>query len=399
MLATALLLGATALVVVLPLLRSPLESLLFILLLVAADLAVVAAFARWLLNRALLRPVERMVLDTERIAAGDFQHRIAEMPGAELEAIRASVNDMADRLVRGQQRLAANVRSLDQTNEELVATRDELIRTARMASVGTLASGIAHEVGNPLGALVGFADLARIQAKREGADTELLDAIRGEADRIDRIVRTLLSHARGQGEGEAGPVRLHEVVERVLDLMESQGRLSDVEVRLPGDDPVPDVFGHTQQVEQILLNLTLNAIDALEETESPYLEIRLHCEEGGFTRLPARRDSDPDVIDYTHRRRVATDQDPIGPDPLHTAKRLVVLTVEDNGPGVDPEHIESVFDPFFTTKEPGAGTGLGLALCSRLVDGMGGRIHAERPERGGAQFVVRLPAYSPAEST
>ena len=373
------------------------SAFLFAIGLIAFDLVAIAIFGRHILNRAFVQPVEQMVDDTGRIASGEHEHRIGPMPGAELDAIRVSVNELADRLVAEQRRLVENVKSLDGTNAELVATRSELIQTARLASVGTLASGIAHEVGNPLGALIGFCDLARMQAEREGEDTELLEAIRGEAQRIDRIVRTLLQYARGEGETEAGTVRVHDVLERVLDLLEAQGRLAGVEVRFPKQETVPDIYGYAQQLEQIVLNLMLNALDAMEGTRSPTLHVSVRIEQGGFTRLPSRRDDDPDVVDYTHRRRVATDQEPTGPDTLFTSRNVVAIAVEDSGPGIDPEHVDRLFDPFFTTKEPGKGTGLGLAICARLADGMGGRIQAEPADGRGARFVVRLPAHHPGD--
>jgi signal transduction histidine kinase len=391
----ALLISATALVVVFPRLRTPGQDLFFIASLVAVNVSVVIVFGRRFLNRSFVRPVEEMVQDTSRIASGDFAHRIGAMPSTELEAIRESVNALADRLVRDQERLAENVRSLDLTNTELVETRDELIRVARLASVGTLASGIAHEVGNPLGALIGFADLEIMRAERDGRDPELIEAIRSEAERIDRIVRTLLEFARGRGGADAGPVDVGRVVEQVLDLLESQGRLNGFDVRFESDADVPRILGREQQVEQILLNLALNAIDALSGTPGPSIDIRLEVEEGGWSRGPRRRDDDPAAVDYTHRRRVATDDQVGGPDALHTAVRVVVLSVRDNGPGIDPDRIDSVFDPFFTTKDPGKGTGMGLAICARLADGMGGRIQVESPPGGGAHFTVRLPAHTP----
>jgi len=188
---------------------------------------------------------------------------------------------------------------------------------------------------------------------------------------------------------------VHDVIERVLDLLEAQGRLGGVEVRYEEPSDVPEVHGHAQQLEQILLNLMLNAIDAMEHTEVPALTIRVGSERGGFTRLPRRRDGDPEAVDYTHRRRVATDLEPTGPDTLFTADEVVVIEVEDSGPGIDPEHLDRVFDLFFTTKAPGKGTGLGLAICARLADGMGGRVQADRAEGGGARFTIRLPAYTP----
>jgi len=395
-LGTALLIAATSLVIVLPLLPRS-SAFLFAIGLITLDLIAIAVFGRHVLNRAFVRPVEQLVEDTGRIAAGDHEHRVGPMPGAELEAIRTSVNELADRLVTEQRRLIANVRSLDRTNAELVATRSELIQTARLVSVGTLAAGIAHEVGNPLGALVGFCDLARMRAEREGQDTELLEAVREEAGRIDRIVRTLLQYARGQGESEAGAVRVHDVLGRVVELLEAQGRLAGIDVRLGREHLDATVFGQAQQLEQIALNLMLNAVDAMEGMSTPILTVGVRVEEGGFTRLPRRRDDDPEVVDYTHLRRVASDLEPSGPDALFTADRVVAITVEDSGPGIDMEEADRLFDPFYTTKAPGKGTGLGLAICARLADGMGGRIQAEAAEDGGARFVVRLPVYAPGD--
>lgn len=392
----AILISAVALVVVFPRLSSPAQDLAFIAGLVAINLVVIIGFGQRLLHRLFVRPVERMVDDAGRIADGDLQHRIGEMPSAELEQIRTSVNALADRLVDDQERLAENVRSLDETNAELVTTRDELIRVARLASVGTLASGIAHEVGNPLGALVGFADLARMRAEREGQDTEMLEAIRVEADRIDRIVRTLLEFGRDRGpeDSKSEPVPVPPIVDKVRDLLDSQGRLADVDLTCEVESDVPPVAGRAQHVEQILLNLALNALDAMEETESPELGIAISTEPGGYRQGPKRREDDPDSVDYSHLRRVATDGRAAGPDALHTAERIVVLAVRDNGPGIAPEQVSRLFDPFYTTKSPGRGTGMGLAICARLADGMGGRIDLESAPDEGALFKVRLPAQS-----
>ncbi len=393
LISAAILISAVALVVVFPRLDSPAQDLLFIAGLITINLAVVLGFGHRFLQRAFVRPVERMVRDAGRIADGDLQHRIGEMPSAELEQIRTSVNALADRLVDDQERLAENVRSLDETNAELVTTRDELIRVARLASVGTLASGIAHEVGNPLGALVGFADLARMRAEREGRDTEVLEAIRVEADRIDRIVRTLLEFGRDR-DSESEPVPVPPIVDKVRDLLESQGRVADVDLKCEVEPDVPPVAGRAQHVEQILLNLALNALDAMEETGSPELAIALSTEPGGYRQGPKRREDDPDSVDYSHLRRVATDRGPAGPDALHTAEQIVVLSVRDNGPGIAPEQVNRLFDPFYTTKNPGKGTGMGLAICARLADGMGGRIDLESAPDGGAIFKVRFPAPS-----
>ena len=145
------------------------------------------------------------------------------------------------------------------------------------------------------------------------------------------------------------------------------------------------------RLEQVLVNLTLNALDALEGRPEPHIEIHLSTEPGGVSRLPLRRAHDPPGVNYMHRRRVSRDDGGRGIDPLFTARHVVVIRVEDNGPGIPEVDLESVFDPFFTTKEPGQGTGLGLSICARLVEGMGGHIDVENREEGGARFTIRLP--------
>lgn len=394
----ALLVAFQALIFVLPDLTRPRDAVGLIFALVLLDLLVVAGFGSWFLRTRFVEPIEGMVEDVQRIARGEHHHRVSPVSSAELSAIRESVNAMADGLVRNQEALAENVASLDQTNAELVAARDEVIQSARLASVGTLASGIAHEIGNPLGALMGFADLARQRARRSGDDTELLENVLEEARRIDRIVKTLLEYARGRGRQDAS-TEVYAVLERVRELLETQGKLERVEIRWPEPEGSAKltVPGEAQQLEQILVNLVLNALDAMEGSETPSVRISVDREAGGVVRMPARREEDPPGLNYMHRRRVAKDREAGGPDPLFTAPDVVRVIVQDSGPGIPDENLDRIFDPFFTTKDPGKGTGLGLAICARLAEGMGGRMSVENTSTGGARFTVRLPAISQEE--
>jgi C4-dicarboxylate-specific signal transduction histidine kinase len=181
------------------------------------------------------------------------------------------------------------------------------------------------------------------------------------------------------------------VAERVRQLLDDQGRLDTVTHEWLLEEGVPDVVMEPHRLEQVLVNLILNALDAVSEVAEPRVSVRLWADEGGVARLPFRRADDPPGINYMHRRRVSKDEGGKGIDPLFTAPFVVVLEVEDNGPGIAEADMDRVFDPFFTTKEPGKGSGLGLSICARLVEGMGGRITVSNHAEGGARFTIRLP--------
>ena len=377
-----------ALLFALPPLRAQPEAGALVVALALVDLVLLALFSGWIIRGSPSASVRQLAADVQRIADGDYHHRVGVTRRAELREIQESVNRLADRLIEDQKLLAGNIRSLEETNRELVVLRDRMVHSARLASVGTLAAGIAHEVGNPLGAITGFVDVARKRAERAGADTEILDSIRAEALRIDRIVRGLLNYARPSGADEV-PAPARDVVLGVRELLESQGRLEQAEFVWELEEQAQEYVTEPHRLKQVLVNLLLNALDAVEGVEGPRIAVRLHGEQEADLGLPPRREADPPGVNYMHRRRLSDDERRV--DVISPAGRVTVIEVSDNGPGIRPEHIEQVFDPFFTTKEPGKGTGLGLSICARLVEGMGGRITVGHAEEGGALFTVRLP--------
>jgi two-component system NtrC family sensor kinase len=386
--AVAQLIAAASVLFALPALRAQPLGVALLITLAVIDLAILALFAGWIIRGSLAGPVQHLASDVQRIADGDYHHRVGDTRRSELREIQESVNRLADRLIDDQKLLAENIQSLDGTNRELVLLRDQMVRSARLASVGTLAAGIAHEVGNPLGAITGFVDVARKRAERAGADTDLLDSIRAEALRIDRIVRGLLDYARPPG-AEERPAPAREVVLGVRELLESQGRLEQADFEWDLDEGEGEFVSEPHRLEQVLVNLLLNALDAVEGAEAPRIVVRVHGEEGGESRQPPRREDDPPGINYMHRRRLSDEGGHLAE--TSPAARVTVIEVADNGPGIPTEDEEHVFDPFFTTKEPGKGTGLGLSICARLVEGMGGRIEVGRSAEGGARFLIRLP--------
>jgi len=196
----------------------------------------------------------------------------------------------------------------------------------------------------------GYAELARarLPADADPQVRDALDRISAAADRIDRIVRDLLDFARPTPL-ELRPVTVASAVDAALRLATVQSRFKGIEVSvdIPGD--LPPVLAEERHLSQVLLNLLLNAGDAVEGQ--------------GRVRVVARRLADQ-----------------------------VELVVSDSGPGIAPDDLPRIFDPFFTTKEPGEGSGLGLAICHSIVQSLGGTIDVASPPGGGAAFVLRLRA-------
>ena len=331
-----------------------------------------------------------MLESSERISAGDDSVRL-EVGGAdELRRLSESVNRMADKLIRNQGLLAENIRSLDETNRQLMEARAELIHVEKMASAGRLAAGIAHEIGNPLGAILGYADVAK--SRESGA--EWVEGVREEAKRIDRIVRGLLDYARPKA-AAVKPVDVNDVVRQTLDLLETQGRLKGITLNTILADEVPEVLADRFQLEQVLVNLLLNATDSIAEANiDGVITVRTRRAVHRYPDAPPqpRRRDDPEGVDYSHLRRMREPPAAFQPSPLKEGALIARIEIADNGAGLQPDEAQRIFDPFYTTKAPGQGTGLGLAVSARLIDGMRGQIQAEEQPDGGAVFSISLPA-------
>ena len=355
-----------------------------LVLLVLADTAAFVLLANHLIVRLVLRPVQAAVAAAEAVAGGDYERRAPAAESHEMAALSQALNRMTDQLLDNQQRLADNVRSLDETNRRLLGTERELVEAEKMAGVGRLAAGVAHEIGNPLAALMGYASVLR----RRGADPELVGGLESEARRIDRIVRGLLEYAR-PAPREREPVDANESIRRAVHTLRSQGLLEGIEIRLHLAEGLPPLSGSPHLLDQVWVNLLDNARRAMEGrgtiTVTTALE-RYRPERP----LPTRRADDPPGISYAHLRRprAASVRDP---HRIDSDTETLRVSVEDTGPGIPAEAADKVFDPFFTTRAPGEGTGLGLAIVASTVADFGGRVEVAAAPGGGAAFVLSLP--------
>lgn len=356
-----------------------------LLLLVGFSALIFALLGSYLIDRLVLRPLRQVSEVATAIAGGEYARRIPPGETREMSALAYAFNDLTDQLLHNQERLAENVQSLHDTNEKLMRTQRELVQAEKLASIGRLAAGVAHEVGNPLGAVLGYAAVLR----RRGADSELIDGVEREARRIDRIVRGLLEYAR-PASGPKERIDLNASITRVLALLREQGRLEEVEVQLRLEEPLPPVLAGAHKIDQTFVNLLLNAEVAMDGRGRITITTSREVYYPSST-VRARRADDPPGVDYSHlrrRRAGARDQG----ERLVAGDEVVRVVVEDTGPGVPEENMETIFDPFFTTKAPGEGTGLGLAIVASTVAEMGGRVDVSSAEGGGAAFALAFPA-------
>ena len=357
-----------------------------LLLLLLLDVAVFVALGRYLIDRLVVRPLRTAVATAEAIAAGEYSRRAPEGETREIAALNQALNAMTDQLLENQQTLADNVRSLDDTNRLLLATQRDLVQAEKMASIGRLAAGVAHEVGNPLGALLGYASVLR----RRNVDPELLDGVERETRRIDAIVRGLLDYSRPTP-SRREPVDVNGSIRRVLELLRAQGKLEGVEVGLSLDEGLPPVSADAHLVDQVFVNLVDNARAALGSAGGR-LTLRSSLERYQPDRpIPVRRASDPPGVSYAHLRRPRYGTHRAAE--IEPGTEIVRVVVADTGAGIAPEHIEAVFDPFFTTRPPGEGTGLGLAIVAATMADFGGRIDVSSAQGGGASFTLSFPTH------
>jgi len=311
------------------------------------DFLFLLAVGSYLLSHSVLLPIRRLLTATERIAQGDLEGAV-HVPGSkEVAELADSFNVMVHALREKRTEVEETVASLRKANEELSAAREETIRSEKMASVGLLAAGMAHEIGTPLAAIMGYTAFLQEEIAAGSEQGDYLRRISEELRRIDRIVRGLLDYARVKQalQEEVDPVAL---LWKVAELLESQGMLKHLDVTVVGEPGVLRLQADPHLMEQIVLNLVLNAKDAMPH--------------GGSLTLRGGLDGGE-----------------------------VVLEVADTGTGIAPDELKRIFDPFYTTKEPGKGTGLGLAIAARLAESCGARITVESTLGKGSRFSVRMP--------
>lgn len=311
-----------------------------------------------LLTLAIVRPIERLKRAADRLEFGRREHRAPLVGPREIRALAESMNAMAARKEEAFQALEEKLEEVERAQAALVEARDQLIRSEKLASLGRLSAGIAHEVGNPLASILGLLELSRDGAE----EPELIDRAMAETRRIREILQELLVYARKDDRAEGDPVA---AVERAIELFSLQRESEAIRIvrAYPNDrtGALPAVNIAEARLTQLVLNLLLNARDAMSAE--------------GEIRIAAKALDDS-----------------------------LILTIEDEGHGIDEDIAPQLFEPFFTTKGAGEGTGLGLSIAATILERVGGsisisnRAEADGKSARGARVRIELPLVEPKEN-
>lgn len=343
-----------------------------ILLTVIVVLSTIAMLA--FIVSAITKPVTELVSVTDQISRGDFSRKVEIKQYDEIGHLADTFNKMIESLKQSRDEIEQYNRNLEQKiierTQQLEEAQQQLVQSEKMGAIGQLAAGVAHELNNPLGGILGYAQftLEKLQktqpekttAKEIESYIRYVRDIEVQARRCKTIVQNLLRFSRSSKSVDFDDVDINKAIEETITFVEHQLRLNNMELIVTLDRNIPTMIGNTGQLQQVFTNLIINAMHASEK--------------GGRIEIISR--FSPALGEFGG---------------------AVELQFVDHGHGIAREHLGKVFEPFFTTKEVGKGTGLGLSVSYGIIKSHGGEINVSETPDGGATFTVVLPLQKQAE--
>ncbi|MBS3809202.1 MAG: HAMP domain-containing protein, partial [Desulfobacterales bacterium] len=338
------------------------------------NLLVLLFFSAWRFSRMMTRPIQRLIRITDEYEASEDFEFFPEKQKDEFRRLSGSLNRMVRRIEADRDQLRESLDSLEKSNRQLKEAQNEIVRAEKLASIGRLSAGIAHEIGNPVGIVLGYLGLlkSRCLAPDDELGKDYIERAESEIQRVNTIIRQLLDFSRNRPSNYS-VLSLHDLVREAGEMLSQQPMFSDIVLEYKFGAENDRVHADADQLHQVMVNLMINAADSIKQAESVGQ---------GSIRLATRG------IDSRQCRQAI--------DSKHGAIELKVI---DNGTGIEDQYLDKIFDPFFTTKETGKGTGLGLSVSYMMIRQMGGGIDALPGQDGGTQIVIELPVCTEADKS
>ncbi len=356
---------------------------------------ITALFGSLFLVKVVILPLRRLSLATQNVTDEKFDNPVAAHNYNEIGLLAKSLTRLHESLMEKEARVRQQTTRLEKALEKIKRDEANMIQQDRLAYVGRVAAGVAHEVGNPLAAVFNYLSVLSNLEILDPESRKMIERMDGELTRIDRIMKELLNFSRPQPAMPAS-IDLPALVRECVGILRDQRQLDNIETDIAVEQEIPRLVLDASQFKQVLLNVLINAVDAMSGFGK--IEIRVGGASYEQTMLyeslltPGRDAESRERISDLAARGIAFSTKPS----FFTGEKLAVIHIRDYGPGLEPEKVQQVFDPFFTTKVKGKGTGLGLAICQRIIDGMWGLLRFESRQsedaESGSVFSIYLPA-------
>ena len=330
-----------------------------VLVYILINLLIFSVIGFFRMRKLIVRPIDRLVQLADQYTDQQTFLLAAESPGGEFGQLATSLNSMLARIEQDRQSLEKTVAELGAANRKLKTQQQEMIRTEKLASVGRMAAGLAHEIGNPLGIVQGYLGLLGRSADQSDEHLDFINRADQELQRVNALIRQMLDFAR-VSKGKPEDFSLHELLRSVIDMVQVQPVFNNIKITCSFDANKDTVYADQDQLRQVFVNCLLNSGDAV---------------------TAAGKVDDGVVSVSTDVPGSQSEDDQTG---------YLRIRISDNGIGIAREQQAVIFDPFYTTKEPGKGTGLGLSVSLSIVESIGGRIEMKSIEGQGSVLSVLL---------